>query len=370
MKDLNNHIKGDKTKWIITAVAILLIFVILGAILAFIITESNPKDWFDKEQNQEAVSDNGGLNVDIPTEDNSELRLSMASIAAETNPFIKTLQADVIGDTDNKSVNWSLAWGAESTRENESIDTYIKHSAKAISTGSVLTLQCLKGFEVDTIVVTAVSVVGGYTNSCTLRFDGAPSALKIDVAGQKVVHDTVWGYDLVELECGTDYSFNISLDNAIHSVGSKYGKYEITVDGLGSLNTLWEFPNASQTQENFIVPMHVTNGSKTTDFYREDVNDDGTAKITQVLKTACSVALTGSVVKVSPVTAVSIGNRFLAHTTRGGNTYCTIRSYVDNKVPITKITVRDTVSGVSSFVCIKNVSSVTALNLNATEIVF
>ncbi len=369
MKDLNNHIKGDKAKWIMVAVAILLIFVILGAILALIITDTNPKDWVKKEQNKQVVADNGGLNVDIPTNDNAELKLSMASVAAETNPFIKTLQADVIGDTDNKSVNWSLAWGAESTRENESVDTYIKHSAKAISTGSILTLQCLKGFEGDTIIVTAVSVVGGDTNSCTLRFGGAPSALKIDVAGQKVVHDTAWGYDLVELEVGrgASYSFNVSLDNAIHSVGSKYGQYELIIEALGSFNTTWELSN--QKQENFIVPLELQE-MNIVRFFRPDMNEDGTQKLTYVYCAFGRATLEGSVLTVSPYCPTTIGYKFPAGSTHMGTSYCTINGYVDNKVPILKITVRDTVSGVSSFVCIKNVSSVTALNLNSTEIVF
>lgn len=47
MSNLNNHIKSDKAKWVITGIVLVLILAILGGVVAAIVTESNPKDWLD-----------------------------------------------------------------------------------------------------------------------------------------------------------------------------------------------------------------------------------------------------------------------------------------------------------------------------------
>lgn len=47
MSNLNNHIKSDKAKWIITGIVFVLILAILGGVVAAIVTETNPKDWVD-----------------------------------------------------------------------------------------------------------------------------------------------------------------------------------------------------------------------------------------------------------------------------------------------------------------------------------
>lgn len=47
MSNLNNHIKSDKAKWVITGIVLVLILAILGGVVAAIVTETNPKDWVD-----------------------------------------------------------------------------------------------------------------------------------------------------------------------------------------------------------------------------------------------------------------------------------------------------------------------------------
>ena len=47
MSNLNNHIKSDKAKWIITGIVLVFILAILGGVVAAIVTETNPKDWGD-----------------------------------------------------------------------------------------------------------------------------------------------------------------------------------------------------------------------------------------------------------------------------------------------------------------------------------
>lgn len=52
MSNLNKHVKSDKVKWIITGIALVLILAILGGVLAAVLTEINPKDWFTEDESE------------------------------------------------------------------------------------------------------------------------------------------------------------------------------------------------------------------------------------------------------------------------------------------------------------------------------
>ena len=52
MSNLNKHVKSDKVKWIITGIVLVLILAILGGVLAAVLTEINPKDWFTKDESE------------------------------------------------------------------------------------------------------------------------------------------------------------------------------------------------------------------------------------------------------------------------------------------------------------------------------
>lgn len=48
MSNLNQHVKSDKVKWIVTGIVLVLILAILGGVVAAVVTETNPKEWFEK----------------------------------------------------------------------------------------------------------------------------------------------------------------------------------------------------------------------------------------------------------------------------------------------------------------------------------
>ena len=52
MSNLKQHVKSDKVKWIITGIVLVLILAILGGVLAAVLTEINPKDWFTKDESE------------------------------------------------------------------------------------------------------------------------------------------------------------------------------------------------------------------------------------------------------------------------------------------------------------------------------
>ena len=47
MSNLNQHVKSDKVKWIVTGVVMLLMLVLIGGLIASVVTETNPKEWFE-----------------------------------------------------------------------------------------------------------------------------------------------------------------------------------------------------------------------------------------------------------------------------------------------------------------------------------
>ena len=90
MSKLNQHVKSDKVKWIITGIALVLILAILGGVLAAVLTETNPKDWFDQPAGEETeTSDEETPNEETPVppieatiSDNEHIRLAMSAAVA------------------------------------------------------------------------------------------------------------------------------------------------------------------------------------------------------------------------------------------------------------------------------------------------
>ena len=48
MSKFNDHVKSDKAKWIITGIVLVLILAILAGVVAAVVTETNPKEWFEE----------------------------------------------------------------------------------------------------------------------------------------------------------------------------------------------------------------------------------------------------------------------------------------------------------------------------------
>ena len=112
MNNLNQHVRSDKVKWIITGIALVLILAILAGVVAAVLTETNPKEWFeeiadDGEKIEEVVTDGSGAVVGEITNNGIALAASEAVIASD-GTLTQTLTATIYPSmTTDKNVNWS-----------------------------------------------------------------------------------------------------------------------------------------------------------------------------------------------------------------------------------------------------------------------
>lgn len=94
--DFQRHERSDKTKWAITGIVIVLILALLGGIIAAIVTETNPKNWFD------TAKDNQTQLPSEATDGNGEELISGEVYAMPTNMIFSTALADA--ETTNEGV--------------------------------------------------------------------------------------------------------------------------------------------------------------------------------------------------------------------------------------------------------------------------
>lgn len=131
MSDLYNHVKKDKVKWAMTAIAFVIVFVfIIGMLLQFFLPDGKrPLDWFNpKEEQEEPVDEanNGGM---VIANSGSSNNISVMSYAITSDEFseygISSLaeSAQVLTATVNpveatiKDLQWSIAWDEEAEDE-------------------------------------------------------------------------------------------------------------------------------------------------------------------------------------------------------------------------------------------------------------
>ena len=127
MNNLYQHVRSDKVKWIITGIALVLILAILGGVLAAVLTETNPKDWFEQPAGEEtetsdeeapANTENGGAVIGTPVENGIKLmsaKIPVAEFAANgvsaQAETAHTLTATIVPDTaTDKTVDWEVAF--------------------------------------------------------------------------------------------------------------------------------------------------------------------------------------------------------------------------------------------------------------------
>lgn len=360
--------RKDTIKWVLAFISILMLGVMVAAIMTQGFTNANPYGWFgDKEIYKEVKAIDSVMVVDIP--ENQSSNLMLATTASET-PFASSITATVIGETDDKTVVWSIKWSVDATRKNEDVNTYISSSSQTTPTGSTLSLNCLKGFEGDTIVVVASSAVADVSAECKITFDGAPTAINVNLNGHTPVRDTAWGGDMFVLETGSAYSFTLSLGNEINSIGSKYGKYEIKFEAVGTFNMAY-FRYFNPTSEGSIYEVPLTLEGNAVRMIQDEINPDGTVDGRPIMsETYMTFSSSEKAFSVTPLLSSSIGVEYDAGSDRGGGKGLRIKSYVDDKCPCLKVTIKETVSGLEKSVYIRSVTSVSSVNLSTNSIVF
>lgn len=159
MSKLNQHVKSDKVKWIITGIALVLILAILGGVLAAVLTETNPKDWFEQPAGEETetpdVTDGDGNEMESGKVYPMPSSMIFATTAAESGITIKATVEPA--DATNKSLTWSVEWvnPSSSWANGKNVSEYISLARNGQDTATV---SCLKPFgEQAKIVVTSDS---------------------------------------------------------------------------------------------------------------------------------------------------------------------------------------------------------------------
>ena len=161
MSKFNDHVKSDKAKWIITGIVLVLILAILAGVVAAVVTETNPKEWFeeiadDVEKIEDVVTDGSGAVVGEITNNGIALAASEAVIASD-GTLTQTLTATVYpSTTTDKSVNWSVAFKnpSSSWASGKTVTDYVTVTPEASTTTA--TVSCKAAFG-EQVIVTAIA---------------------------------------------------------------------------------------------------------------------------------------------------------------------------------------------------------------------
>lgn len=127
----------------------------------------------------------------------------------------------------NKLVDYRLFWLGEGEHASEPVTDYVV--VEQDSDGSTdATVTCIQAFGDDTIIIQVVTRDGGYTAECVVTYAGFISEMSITSPTLNTVNTTERG-DYYELFTNQTYTFNVNLDNALHSVGT----YDLSVETSG-----------------------------------------------------------------------------------------------------------------------------------------
>lgn len=160
----------------------------------------------------------------------SEEKLVQA-LAASTTVDVKVSVNVYPVDAADKSVDFSVAWGAAPMNGKNAVTDYL--TVKPDSDGSTsATVSCKKAFGNDQIIITATTRDGGFTATCTVTFVGRASAMSITSSTLTAKSNSGRG-TYYELGTNRTYTFNINLSNVFNSVGSK--NLSVKLGGSGSL---------------------------------------------------------------------------------------------------------------------------------------
>ncbi len=363
--ELYEHKKSDTVKWIIAFALIAVLLVGMVAVLFVNFGEQTEQPAEDTAaENTEALAASA-FKTDIPASNNGIMLLSTAPmLRAASNCVEQTLTAVVTPDAaEDKSVDWSIAWkNADSARADENVTDYVTVTPK--SDGSnVATVACYKAFAGDQIIITATTRVGGFKAICTVSYEGKPTTLTINATGGKNTTDSAWGVSLYEINCGSTYTWNLELDNIFSSVGSGYGDYEVTLTPYGSIDVLTTTYDSSGTKT----------GSSTTAYELKMAAPTGDGPYTYFAQSGgMHIYLAADIVDGKLVIeAREAPESYYAQAGgRTGSATYEFDGFTNNKEPYTKITVKDTVSGLSHSINIRTVASVTGISFTDTDISF
>ena len=329
--------------------------------------------------NADTIAAEGASVLSISTVEENGIHIAivpafMDGPAQASSAFERTLTATVLpAEAPDKSVDWSVAWGEDATRAAQDVTSYI--TVTPASDGSnAATVRCLQAFAGDAVIITVTTRVGGLKATCRVQYQGIPQTLTIDLTGKTVNTDSAWDTDMVELFCGSSYTFDLGLDNDLHAVGETFGNYTISMQAHGSITTDNETYNyATGETRSFTgtVPYVVANG----------VDADG-YQCAGFLKwegmlTAIRVKIQSGQLVVDAVDDITsyhfreyLDSHLDGDVVLQSRIEQTFNSFTNSRTPYVAITVTETTSGVSRTINVKTLSTVSSVQMSASALIF
>ena len=181
--DFQRHKKSDGVKWVITSITILLIIAMLAGVIAAIVTETNPKDWFNQTEDVEIMPTSMSFSAN---------KMSGGGIGS-----YQRIQATVLPeDATNKNVVWSVAF-----ENSQSAWATGKTASDYVSVvpddddNCIATVTCLQPFG-EKIIVTATSESNSSVKqNCTIDYLRKPTAFNGVVVGNSLDEDSAVYFD-------------------------------------------------------------------------------------------------------------------------------------------------------------------------------
>ena len=363
----------EKIRWIVIISAIL---VILGLTIAAVVVSQKQAAQVnetvsallleDHSENLSAepiaittISESGIMVLEKP------MFLGAGDGGSGDSAFAKTLTATVLPvDAPDKSVDWSVAWASDASRSSQQVNQYITVTPNADGS-NVAVVRCLKSFEGDHILVTVTTRVGGFSATCQVEYVGVPQTMTINTTGKTVKTDTAWNKSMVELQCGSEYYFDLDLDNELHAVGSSYGNYTFSVAAYGSIDVNVHAHNNSTGQDTYSVE---TEEHKVGDVLESSGYIYTFFSEPSSLLPVVHVELRDGKLYVKAERAISSFSGINGN--RGGYAERSFKQYTDGKCPYATITVTETTTGLSKSINVKTIATVTNVNMSASTMSF
>lgn len=259
MRNLNQHVKSDKVKWIVTGVAILLILAILGGLIAAVVTETNPKEWFEQPGEEQTetpdVTDGDGNEMESGKVYAMPSSMVFATAAAESGVKIKATITP--SNATNKNLEWSVVWvdAASSWANGKTVTDYISLTEES---EDVVTVNCIKPFGQQAKIVVVSENNPEAKAECTLDYkqriegisgffaDGytegefyefsedfadAPMVAEYLNANPQIVAE--WSMDLDGVAEGTEFGATVE-KSSVYTIAQSDGlKIEMSLPGTG-----------------------------------------------------------------------------------------------------------------------------------------
>ena len=183
MSNLNQHVKSDKVKWIVTGVVMLLMLVLIGGLIASVVTETNPKEWFEppaEEQPDDETplpDDGDGVIVDgdgeqlEPGKIYPMSNMLFATTAAEQDEQITIEATFTPADVTNKKVDWSVSFvnPSSSWANGKTATDYVTVTATADG-ATTAKVACKQAFGEQIKITVTSREDSSVTNSVTVDF--------------------------------------------------------------------------------------------------------------------------------------------------------------------------------------------------------